>query len=122
LRESGDAVFARSRRARRTALARLKKAETAGRAEPRRFYDEAGLAFSGYLADRFNLPEIAVTRDSLERTLAERNVRSDTVARVVGTLQECDFGRFVAPSESAESMRTLSGKIRECIDNLEVRG
>jgi hypothetical protein len=118
-KESSNVILARSRKARRLAWARLKKAEKSGREEPRRFYDEAAAALSGYLADRFNLPEIAVTGDSLERALSEKSIASDSVHETVLCLQECDFGRFVSASASTEKMREIAGRIRRIIDVLE---
>ncbi len=118
-KESMNLAWARSRKARRVALDRLRKAEKAGRSEPRRFYDEAAAALSGYLANKFNLPEIAVTGDSLERTLAERSVAQDTVLETVSCLRECDFGRFVPASVSDDGILALAGRIRKVIDILE---
>jgi hypothetical protein len=118
-KESMNVVLTRSRKARRVAVDRLKKAAKTGRTEPRRFYDEAAIALSGYLADKFNLPEIAVTGDSLERTLSEKSVAADTVRETVSCLQECDFGRFVSASASPDKMRELAERIRKAIDALE---
>jgi hypothetical protein len=118
-KESTNVVLTRRRKARRVALDRLRKAEKAGHAQPRRFYDEAAVALSGYLADRFNLPEIAVTGDSLERALAESSIASDTVQETVSCLQECDFGRFVSASALPDKMRALGERIRKIIDALE---
>jgi hypothetical protein len=119
--EMGNAALARSRKAMRTATGRLKKAAQASAADPRGFYDQAGLALSGYLVDRFNLPEIAVTADSLERTLGEMKVPSQTVTEAVACLQECDFGRFVSASQSQGKMKELAGRIQKVIDTLERR-
>jgi len=119
LQESANAVLARSRKARRTALARLKKAGKAGKAEARRFYDEAALSLSGYLTDKFNLPEIAVTGDTLEKTLAGRSLPGETVKKIIGCIQDCDFGRFVSASGSPEKMRDLAERIRGIIETLE---
>lgn len=118
-RESSDLVLARSRRARRTALRRMKEAEKAGRVDPRRFYDGAALALSRYLTDRFNLPEIAVTADSLEKSLAERSVDPRTAKEVMDCLQRCDYGRFVSASGSPDQMRDLLRKVRSVIETLE---
>ena len=118
-RETGDAVLARSRRARRTALARLKNAEKSGRGEPRKFYDETALALSGYLTGKFNLPAIAMTGDMLEKTLAEHSLNPDTVREILACLQECDFGRFVSASASKEKMQQLAARVRQLIDALE---
>jgi hypothetical protein len=118
-RQSGDVALARSRRAKRLALGRLRSAEKAGRQEPRLFYDEAALAFAGYLEDRFNLPEIAVTTDTLERAMEERSIAAETMKEAVAILQECDFGRFVSASSVSERRRALAGRIRRIIDALE---
>jgi hypothetical protein len=118
-RESNNLPLARSRKARRNCLARLKRAEKIATQEPRRFYDEAAAALSGYLTDKFNLPEIAVTGDSLERSLKEGSVSPETVRETMVCLQECDFGRFVSPSSSAQKMRELAGRIRKIIYSLE---
>ncbi len=109
----------RRRRARRTALDRLKAAEKEGKLDARRFYDHASAALSGYLADRFNLAEIELTGDNLERRLSENSVRRETMAETRACLQECDFGRFVSASNSAGKMMELSARIRQNIDALE---
>jgi hypothetical protein len=116
---SADGTLMRSRKARRKALARLKAAQKAGRIEPRRFYDEAAGAFEGYLADKFNLPEIAVAGDSLERVLAEKSVGADTIKETIACLQECSYGRFVSASSSTEKMKQLSDRIDAIINALE---
>jgi hypothetical protein len=117
-RQSMDVVMARSRKAKRLALQRLRKAEKMGRLEPRRFYDEAAQAFARYLGDRFNLPDIAVTADSLERVMNEKAIAAEAVT----ALQQCDFGRFVAASPSAEQRRLLSDRLRKIIETLERPG
>jgi len=118
-RETQDAVLARSRRARRKALARLRGAERSGRNQARIFYDEAAAALSGYVADKFNLPEIALTGDSLDRHLTEQAVAAETVGEITKTLQECDFARFVTAAGSAENMNNIAERIRRIILTLE---
>ncbi len=118
-KQAENLVFIRSRRARRTALKRLKKAEKAGKSEVRRFYDEAAAALSGYLSDKLNLTEIALTSDTLERALTDKSVAPEMVKETTACLQELDFGRFVAPSASSDNMRELAERIRKIIEVLE---
>jgi hypothetical protein len=120
-RQSSDIVLARSRKARRSALARLNGSVKAGRTDPRRFYDEAAAALSGYLGDKFNLPEIALASDNLDRTLSEKGVRTETIKETLACLQECDFGRFVSASAAPDKMRDLVRRTRSIIDTLEER-
>ena len=118
-RQSINGALVRSRKARRKALARLKAAHKAGRTDARRFYDEASGALEGYLTDKFNLPEIAVTGDSLERALAEKSVGADTIREAIACLQECSYGRFVSASGSVDKMKQLSARIAAVVNTLE---
>jgi hypothetical protein len=120
-RQSSNAVLARSRKARRSALVRLNGSLKAGRTDPRRFYDETAAALSGYLGDKFNLPEIALASDNLERTLLEKGVKHELVNETLACLQECDFGRFVSASAAPDKMRELVHRTRSIIDTLEER-
>jgi hypothetical protein len=76
-------------------------------------------SLSGYLADKFNLPEIAVTADTLERTMAEHAIAAETVKGAVSALQECDFGRFVSASPAPERQTDLSRRIHAVIETME---
>jgi len=114
-----DAASFRSRKARRTALKRLKTAGREAKGDARRFYDEAAAALSGYLSDRFNLTEIELTSDHLERSLAQKSIRHETIEETRACLQECDFGRFVSASASTEKLEGLAARIHANIDNLE---
>ena len=109
----------RSRKARRIALDRLKAAGKQGKTDPRRFYDQAASALSGYLSDRFSFNEIELTGDNLERALSPKSVPPEIVEETRACLQECDFGRFVSASGSAEKMRQLTERIQRNIDSLE---
>jgi hypothetical protein len=114
-----DKGFVRSRRAKRNAFKLLELAEKEGKSDARRFYDQAATALSGYLADRFNLTEIELTGDHLDRTLSENAVLPEAARETKDCLQECDFGRFVSASNSADKMLQLSKRIRRTIDALE---
>ncbi len=120
--QTADAVLMRNRKARRTAIQRLKSAQKAGRADARRFYDQAAAALGGYLTDRFNLPEIAVSSDTLEKSLTEKSVRQETIRETLSCLQECDFGRFVTPSTTPVAMAAMVARIRKIVDALEQGG
>jgi hypothetical protein len=115
--ENWDAL--RSRRAKHNALGRLKRAEKEGNVDARRFYDQASAALSAYLSDKFNLTEIELTADTLERALAPKAIQREILEETKACFQECDFGRFVSASASPEKMSGLSARIRKNIDALE---
>jgi hypothetical protein len=118
-KSAGNATLVRSYRARRNALARLSTAQKEGKQDPRRFYDIAAAALSGYLADKFDLSEIELTGDSLERTLSGKLVPPEILEETKHCLQECDFGRFVSASASAGKMEELRSRIQKNIDAVE---
>ena len=118
-RRSADGAQARIRRAKRMARRRLREAAKAGRLEPRRYYDGAAAALTRYLGDRFNLPDIAMTADSLERNLEANGVAPETVKAVLAAMQECDFGRFVSASSPPERRKELALRIQGIIRSLE---
>jgi len=120
--QAADAVLIRTRKARRTALQRLKSAQKAESTDPRRFHDEAAAALGGYLADRFGLPEIAVAGDALEKSLTEKSIPEEIIRETLACLQECDFGRFVATSATPEKMAAIATHIRRIVDTLERAG
>ena len=114
-----NSVLTRRRKAKRAALKRLDAAIKEGQTDSRRFYDRAAAALSGYLADKFQLSEIELTGDNLERTLANYSVTKEILKETGNCLQECDFGRFVSASNSSDKMLGLSVRIRKNIDALE---
>jgi hypothetical protein len=117
-RVAGNGVI-RSRRARRVALKRLRNAEKEGRSDARRYYDRAAAALSKYLSEKLAMTEIELTGDNLERALSGKAAPPEIVAETRACLQECDFGRFVSASGSADKMAALSARIRKNIEALE---
>jgi hypothetical protein len=114
-----NTVFNRSRKAKRNALIHLKAAEKEGKSTPRRFYDLAASALARYMADKFNMTEIELTEDNLERTLSRISAPRDTIEETKACLRECDFGRFISATQSVDKMQSLGARIRKNIDALE---
>jgi tetratricopeptide (TPR) repeat protein len=121
-RHAEDTGFFRNRSARRRALERLKIADKKSKSDARSFYDEAAAALSGYLTDKFGLAEIELTGDGLERALSAKSIPRQIVEDTRACLQECDFGRFVSASASADGTSKLSERIRKNIGALENAG
>jgi hypothetical protein len=109
----------RNRNARKKALKNLRAAGKQGKLAPRSYYDLAASALSGYLADKFNLTEIELTEDNLQRALSMNSMPKEIIEETKACLRECDFGRFVSAAQSSEEMQNLSARIRTNIDALE---
>ncbi len=117
--QAGNRHLIRSRRAKRTALKRLKTAEREAKLDTRRYYDGAATALYGFLTDKFNLSEIELTDDNLERTLSDKSIPHEAIRETSVCLQECNFGRFVTASTSTDRIRELSMRIQRAIDTME---
>ena len=100
-------------------MKKLRNAEREAKTDARRQYDRAAAALCGYLADKFNLSEIELTDDNLERTLSDRSIPQETVKEARACLQDCNFARFVSASASPDKIRELSSRIGKIIDVIE---
>jgi hypothetical protein len=97
----------------------LRAAEKEAKTDARRHYDRAAVALCGYLADKFNLSEIELTDDNLERTLSDKSIPQETIQETRSCLQDCNFGRFVSAAISPDKTQELSSRIGKIIDAIE---
>lgn len=109
-----DVGFARGRRARREAVARLKPAE---KAELRDTAAAVCSALSQYVADRCNVPGGGMTRAAVVESLRARGVRPEVVGQVDELLDECEAIHYGGGGNrvSGDLLHSAMG----CIDRLE---
>jgi tetratricopeptide (TPR) repeat protein len=67
------------------------------------FYDEVLKALWGYVSDKLNMPEEQLSRDNVSERLAQHGVDQDTVDKLIGALDECEFERY-APGDAKGNM------------------
>lgn len=92
----------RSKKANKVAnkhLALAKKELEASNREP--FYMALSTALTGYLADKFNIPNSLFSKDHIEETLLQQGVSEDLSLKVIDRLNKSEMARFVGSSDNS---------------------
>jgi hypothetical protein len=116
-RLKGDLSYARRRRARRNARARISRALKDGKHA--RQWDELAQSITGYLSDRFGLGRGTLTPEEVKSLLESRGIEDGTVSRIVGFLQTCDAARYAPGAFGALSIPQAAKMISGWIDRIE---
>lgn len=65
------------------------------------FYEELYKALNGYLSDKLAIPMADLTKETTAAKLMSRNVSVETVTKLTGTLDMCEFARFASAAATA---------------------
>ncbi|MBQ4462069.1 MAG: protein BatD, partial [Bacteroidaceae bacterium] len=82
------------------------------------FFDEILRSLSGYVADKFNIPTVDMTKENIIAKLSEAGVSADVANELVDVLDECQFAKF-APGDADDKMQSLYGKASDIINKLD---
>lgn len=112
IEQNSDAVQVKSRKATRMARKRLAEAEKhikAGNKE--RFYEEVFRALYGYLSDKLNIPVSDLSKESISAALTAKSVSTDTISKVIETLDTCEFARYAPSAVSGDLQKIYSDSV-----------
>lgn len=115
---AGNVAYARALRARRLAAKRLAEARRLAKGDEDTAYTAVARALTEYLGDKLNLPAAGLTRDLIQRQLAERSVPSETSERLLACLDWADSGRF-APTAAGRGAMALVEEAELAIKQIE---
>ena len=102
-----DVAGMRRKRAMKVARKRLKYAEKHLKDNnSNQFYEEIYRAIWGCLADKYSIPLSSLSRDTVIRCLAEKQVPAEQQERIMKVLQEVDLARF-APGDAHVQMQSI---------------
>jgi hypothetical protein len=119
LQKKNDVAGARTRRAQKIAVKRLKLANKYLKEEKMSaFYDEIFKALWGYVSDKLNIPLARLSKDNVALAFRERNVSAELTEKFLEGLAECEFARF-APAANDNTMKETYHKAMETIITLE---
>ncbi|MDE6395755.1 MAG: BatD family protein, partial [Muribaculaceae bacterium] len=119
IKASADLAGTRTRRARRVAATRLKKAYAAMNAHRQEdFYASLSAALWGYLGDKLKMPASTLTRENIHDTLAGRGASPEIVDELISVLDEAEMARFT-PNHSDAEMSTIYERAASIINSLE---
>lgn len=82
------------------------------------FYDEISRATWGYLADKFSIEMSELNKENVGQKLTERNVRSETQAKLNKLLHTCEIALYAPVSEVGEMNENYKNAL-ELIADLE---
>jgi len=116
-RLKADVSFARRRRARRDAHARVQRALR--HKEPAQQLYGLAEAVTGYLSDRFALPPATLTPGEVRSLLATHGLEDTTAAEIVAFLETCDAVRYAPSAVGNLSASQAAGRVRGWIKLIE---
>lgn len=101
---SGNTVLLKNRRANKEATKRLKQAKQyLGEKNRKSFYDEITRAIWGYLGDKLNISQAALSREQVQKALEEKKIAPETIQRVFKTLDAAEMALFSPVAEGEMS-------------------
>jgi hypothetical protein len=113
-------ALSRRRRARRTALKRLHRAETDSDLQDiRAFYRNVAQALTEFVADKFGRSPTGLTYDRIAGLLAARSVPDGVSRSYLKVLEECDCARFSPEAATTASRVDLLRRAHGAITELE---
>ncbi len=119
-RIAGDVVYARNRRANPLAKLHLKNAsEKLAAGDSNGYYEALEKAVTGFVGDRLNIGEKALTRDDLTAILERHSVPQSTRTDLKTLLAECDMAQFSPVAPDREAMSLAHDRASHIIQELE---
>jgi predicted S18 family serine protease len=110
----------RSRQAGKVAERRLAEAKRCLRKnDTSQFHAILESSITGYLSDKFNLPQIEITSQQIRRFMEERNIDSHLSEDVTTLLEECNFARYAPIQTYPSNLEALFEKARNAIVRIE---
>jgi hypothetical protein len=119
VKENANIALVRTRKANRTAVRRLKKAEKLLKENKKEeFYDEVLRALWGYLSDKLNISQAQLTKDNVETELSKYGVGEGLANDFMEILHTCEFARY-APAQGSDAMDSLFEQTVNAIGKME---
>jgi hypothetical protein len=115
----GDVLSLRTRKARKMALRRLSEAEKhLKQSKKEQFYTEISRALWGYVSDKLGIPPADLSTDTIRTSLESGGISSDSIQKLLRTIEQCDFARF-APATDSIQMENIYNQSIELISTIE---
>jgi hypothetical protein len=119
LQKKNDVAGARTRRAQKIAVKRLRLAKKYLMEEKKSaFFDEIFRALWGYVSDKLNIPPARLSKDNIAVAFRERKVSPELAEKFLEGLSECELARF-SPAGNDNPMQETYLKAMDTIITLE---
>ncbi len=117
--DNADIIKMKAKNANKVATRRLRTANRLMlKGENNLFYDEVLKALWGYVGDRLNMPEEALSRDNVSERLGAQGVGQPIVDKFISALDECEYERY-APGDAKGNMNKTFESAMTAITEIE---
>ncbi len=118
-KQNANIAFVRNKRANKTAIKRLKVAESyLKQHKQEEFYSEVLRALWGYFSDKLSIPLADLSKDNIEKELTDYDIDKKLIDTFMRILNTCEFARY-APVKSDMAMDNLYNETLEAIGEME---
>ncbi|WP_413777180.1 BatD family protein [Anaerorudis cellulosivorans] len=118
-KQNANIAFVRNKRANKTAIKRLKVAESyLKQHKQEEFYSEVLRALWGYFSDKLSIPLANLSKDNIEKELTDYDIDKKLIDTFMRILNTCEFARY-APVKSDMAMDNLYNETLEVIGEME---
>jgi hypothetical protein len=115
-----DLIGFRSRQARKIAEKRLTQARKClNKNQHSQFHGILESSITGYLSDKFNLPQIEVTSQQIRRFMEEHHIDSHLSEDVTALLEACNYARYAPVKPEQSDLEDLFERARNAIIRIE---
>ncbi len=108
-----DVAYMRSSKATKMAQKRLSVAKQhLDQNKPEVFYEELFKALYGYTSDKIGMEVSDLTKENLALRLREKNVKEDTLQKLLSAIDTCEFARFASQMQAADAQKVYSDSVQ----------
>ncbi len=118
-KRNSDVVAVKGRKAAKLAKKHLASAEKFKNENNKdAFYLEVSIALNGYIGDKLNIPVAELNKQNIEAHLLNKQVNTETVKKLLDTLNDCEVARY-APSAVSAEINTVYNNTVQLIETIE---
>ena len=118
-KRNSDIVAVKERKAAKLARKQLAKAEIfKSQNNKDGFYQEIFIALNNYIEHKLNIPVAELSKENIQLQLTKRNIKSETITKLLNTLSDCEVARY-APSALSNDITLVYTNTVDLITEIE---
>lgn len=119
MQANANIAASRGKKANKVALKRMKTAKKLlDEHDQGKFYDEVLRALWGYAADKLNLPQESLSKDTINEQMLSRGASQERIDQLIKVQNDCEFARY-APGDPNENMENIYNNAIQAITQME---
>lgn len=119
IKNNSNAVLVKERKAAKIAKKQMVQAEKLMQQNKKdEFYTEILTAINSYLGSKFNIPVSDLSRDSIQKTLQQKNIGAEYIVKTLSTLDTAEYAKY-APGAVSGDLKKVYDETLALIVGLE---